>query len=305
MNCATTLTFLRALYRGQHEGYLTLTAIHPTRQPNTPSRHLPLTDRAGIHQALTDLAAANLKGWGAYFSVALRQQPMTRWQRGGQGDLHSLSALFADLDGDLALSFTRLHTACRSGLPAPSAMVGSGRGLHLYWLIQPTTDFATANHLLSGLAHVLGGDALTSANAMRLPGSFNTKPAVHRPCQLLWLAANRRYTLEDFTPYAVVPIPRETLRLPVRAPPTLNPALLEAVVTALYRDYGGFVQPNGWIGARCPGGHARDTPGQHFGFRPDKGVARCFGRHGQLLLKDLCRLLAIDPAAYGGLYRST
>lgn len=43
--------------------------------------------------------------------------------------------------------------------------------------------------------------------------------------------------------------------------------------------------------------------GQHFGFLPTRGVARCFGRHGQLLLHDLCTHMEIDPADYGGLYQ--
>lgn len=94
-----------------------------------------------------------------------------------------------------------------------------------------------------------------------------------------------------------------------RAPPNLsdelNPDLVEAVVHVLLRDYAGFVQHNGWIGALCPCGHSRDQPGRHFGFSPQHGVARCFGRHGQLLVKELCTLIGVDPASYGGLYRKT
>ncbi len=305
-----TLQLLRAIYRGQQTGYLTLTAIHPSKRLPTPSRHILITDKQAVHQALADLLAANDQGWGAYFSVALRQRPLERWKRGGQSDLLVLPALFADLDGDLSTSFERIQQAGLAGMPAPSAMVGSGRGLHLYWLITPTADFHTANLVLAGLAERLGGDVTTAANALRLPGSRNTKTEVNRPCQLLWLAEKRRYALADFEAFqaeAAPPRPMPELPMRWRAPPhlsdELNPDLVEAVVYVLLRDYAGFVQKNGWIGALCPCGHSRDQPGRHFGFSPQHGVARCFGRHGQLLLKELCTLIGVDPASYGGLYR--
>ena len=307
---ACLLRLLRAIYAGQTAGYLTLTAIHPDKQHPTPSRHIQITHKAAIHAALDDLRRANQQGWGAFFSPAVRAKPLDRWHRGGQGDLLTLPVLFADLDGDLPTSFDRLQ---RSGwreprLPPPSALLGSGRGLHLYWFIEPTTDFVLADQVLAGLAQQLGGDVLNTTYAMRLPGTHNTKPAVNRPCQLLWLTEQRRYTLTDFAAFQVEPAPAPSPEVTVRAPPDpahdpLNPALVQQVVTVLLAEQRGFVQKNGWIGSLCPGGHARDAPGKHFGFLPDKGVARCFGRHGRILLKDLCTLLEIDPAPYGGVYQ--
>ncbi len=306
----TTLHFLRTIYQGQPVGYLTLTAIHPSKRLPTPSRHIAITDKAAVHQALTDLMTANAQGWGAYFSIALRKYPLERWKRGGQSDLLVLPALFADLDGDLTTSFERIQIAGRAGMPAASAMVGSGRGLHLYWFITPTTDFHTAHRVLAGLAQQLGADVTSPTNALRLPGSHNTKPDVNRPCQLLWLAEHRRYTLADFHAFQIESPPRQQQAVsPIwwRAPPTLsdelNPDLVEAVVHILMRDYSGFVQKNGWIGSLCPCGHSRDQPGRHFGFSPLHGVGRCFGRHGQILLKELCTLIGVDPARYGGLYQ--
>ncbi|NJL94970.1 MAG: hypothetical protein HC915_15230 [Anaerolineae bacterium] len=90
-------------------------------------------------------------------------------------------------------------------MPPPSALVGSGRGLHVYWRITPTTDFATAGRALAGLVAHLGGDRTTVAQALRLPGSHNPKPSVDRPCRLLWLAEERRYTLDDFARWSVAP----------------------------------------------------------------------------------------------------
>ncbi|MDL1887999.1 hypothetical protein FBQ96_00185 [Nitrospirales bacterium NOB] len=127
----TTLHLLRTIYQGQPAGYLTLTAIHPSKRLPTPSRHIAITDKTAVHQALDELMIANAQGWGAYFSVALRKHPLERWKRGRQSDLLMLPALFADLDGDLTTSFERIQVAGRAGMPAASAMVGSGRGRHV------------------------------------------------------------------------------------------------------------------------------------------------------------------------------
>jgi len=308
MNPSDTQRFLTALYQTSSDGYLTLTAIHPTKQHATPSRHVSIRDPTAIHAALQDLWIANQQGWGAYFSVALRKAPLGRWKRGTQLDVLSLPAVYADLDGDLSQSFARIRQRGIEGLPPPSAMVGSGRGLHLYFLLQtPTQDVVTANQVLSGLAKNLGGDRLTVAQALRLPGSWNTKPSVNRPCRLLWLAEERRYTLADFTTYLNRPRSppvSATYRMPSSYHGSLNPRLIDAVVDRLFTDYEGNLQPNGWIGALCPCGHSIDRPGKHFGFLPQKAVSRCFGRHGQILLKDLCHILGVHPSDYGGLYIS-
>src|SRR5688572_19169579 len=112
-----TLRFLHALYGEQRTGYLTLTAIHPSKQQPTPSRHIPIQDAAAVQAALLDLQRANQLGWGAYFSVALRNSVLDRWHRGGQTDLLTLPVLFADLDGNLSSSLTTLQNAGIAGLP--------------------------------------------------------------------------------------------------------------------------------------------------------------------------------------------
>jgi hypothetical protein len=80
--------------------------------------------------------------------------------------------------------------------------------------------------------------------------------------------------------------------------------VITAVELALQRDYGGYWQRNGWLGACCPCGHEYDAPGRHFAFSPHKAVGVCLGKHGTLHLTDLCNRLQINPADYGGLYRT-
>ena len=48
--------------------------------------------------------------------------------------------------------------------------------------------------------------------------------------------------------------------------------------------------------------HERDAPGSHFFFNPSLGLGHCFGKHGRLLLTDLCAALSLNPNNYGGIY---
>jgi len=82
----------------------------------------------------------------------------------------------------------------------------------------------------------------------------------------------------------------------------LNSRLIAAVEGTLIRDYDGFRQRNGWTAALCPCGHDHDRSGMHFAFNPEKKIGMCLGRHGRLLLKDLCAVLGLDPVDYGGIY---
>ena len=169
---------------------LTLTAIHPEGKHSTPSRHIPLDDAAALQDALTRLDAANGLGWGAYFAVGLRRHGLTRWQRGGAADVVALPALFVDVDDPSPDALIRLQCAD----PRPSCITFSGGGYHAYWWLDtPTTDLHAARDLLRGLAAALGGDRLSVAQSLRVPGSRNTKPSRGNAlCKVLELH-ERRY----------------------------------------------------------------------------------------------------------------
>lgn len=302
---AETHAFLLALYR-RSSGYLTLSALPPDRDCPTPSRHLRLNHVVGLESGVRAVLRANRHGWGAVFSVATRLGNLGRWRRGGGNDLYQLPALFADLDRPPRKALPCLHD-CH---PPPSAIVLSGGGVHAYWwLTDPTTDWEWASTVLQSLAEQLGGDRTHPAGAMRLPGTVNTKPGRNNARCTLHTLNNYHYTKEDFP--IMLPNPIQTVA--VRDPPRrrersfastnrrLNPQLIRAVSARLLAD-GGHIQRNGWIAAYCPCGHRRDRPGAHFAFNPDIGVGVCHGRHGRLLLRDLCHHLKIDPIHYGGLY---
>ena len=302
-----TLAFLDVLFECCDRLYstsrLTLTAIHPSGQYPTPSRHIALDNRAALLDALQRLLDTNRIGWGAYFAVGLRKPGLSRWQRGGAAEVVTLPAVYTDIDDPTEAALLKLRGA---RLP-PSIIVWSGGGYHAYWLLDElTTDLNTARQVLRGLARAFGGDGLSPAQSLRLPGTINTKPERGGLCHLVEIASYR-YRLSDFQP--LVPKPRQPT--PRRTAPVsghtssrrLNTELIQVITAVLYRDFAAREQrQSAWIAALCPCGHAHDTPGAHFFWNPAIGCGRCHGRHGTLRLTDLCSVLGIDAAAYGGVY---
>jgi hypothetical protein len=290
---------------------VTLTAIHPNGSQPTPSRHIPLNQADDLHEALQRLQAANKLGWGAYFAVGLRRQGLGRWQRGGKNDILALPALFVDLDDHTPQALAKL----RAFILPPSCIADSGGGgFHAYWwLHEPTVELDRAKRMLQALTAYYSSDALSVAQSLRLPQTCNTKPYRGGLCYVIDFA-DHHYTLADFE--ALLPMRDWPLRKPkkpyitaqtvhtVRPVRPLNPALIEAVVDALCRNYGGCRKENGYIAALCPCGHAHDLPGKHFNFDPTHGIGICFGRHGRILLKKLSAILGVQPADYGGLFAS-
>lgn len=297
-----TLPFLHALY-ATVQGFVTLTAIRPDCKRLAPSHHIPVDNQAALENALERLQTANSRGWGAYMSIATRKSNLGRWRRGGRNDLLALPALFVDIDRDPELAIDRLYDFSL----LPSCIVRSGRGLHAYWfLAESTTEFDLANRILRGLAVRFEGDRTTVVHMLRLPGSINTKPArAGALCHVVDLCPDRRYRLADFA--IVSPMqrlkdrPKDFSQLMFNR--DLNPALVTGISDCLLSDYHGHVKANGYIAALCPCGHCRDYPGSHFNFDTQHAVGTCFGRHGRLLLKDLCDLMQLDPEVYGGFYR--
>ena len=305
-----TLAFLDVLFQRcvllRSSARLTFTMIHPTGQQPTPSRHLPLDNRVALLDTLQRLSNTNQMGWGAYFAVGLRKPGLSRWKRGGAAEVVALPAFYTDIDDPTEATLMKLRGA---RLP-PSMIVHSGGGYHAYWLLdEPTRDLHLARQVLQGLARTFGGDGLSPAQSLRLPGTVNHKPERSGAVCHLVESSDRHYHLLDFGPF-IPPAPRpltkqSTLRA---AHPTnnknLNGQLIHAITTVLYRDYAAREQRRSdWLASLCPCGHARDSPGAHFFFNPTIGCGRCHGRHGTLRLTDLCSVLGIDAAIYGGVYR--
>ncbi|NLF76239.1 MAG: hypothetical protein GX573_11115 [Chloroflexi bacterium] len=298
-----TLAFLEALFAPCEQGFLTLTAIHPDGQHPTPSRHIAVADLAGLTRTLERLIHANRQGWGAYVAVAPRKTNLGRWRRGGQDDLLALPALFVDVDDPSPGTLARLQTTN----PVPSCITSTGGGYHAYWWLQTSlTDFELARHLLRSLATNLGGDRLSPAQSLRLPGSHNTKSNRGNALCKIVVWRDVRYTLTDFD----LPVKHRTPPRPVSQTPSrcrrtnnhymLNPALIDAVTGTLLDQ--GYRRSGDWLSGPClfPANHRHGDRHTSFGFNFRTGYGNCF-RCGSMLLKDLCQTLAIRPSDYGGL----
>jgi hypothetical protein len=270
---------------------LTLTAIHPNGKHPTPSRHIRLDDAPALQDALERLDAANALGWGAYFAVGLRRPDLTRWKRGGAADVVALPALFVDVDDLSTEALLRLQCA----RPAPSCIVSSGGGYHAYWwLDEPTSDLTTARHLLRGLASALHGDSLSVAQSLRVPLSYNTKPARDNAlCRVLELH-ERRYPLHVFNVY----LPSD--RLPPRRSSASTPAARTPINADTIRRVADVLLASGckprgdWLNGACPfpTRHKHEDRHPSFGFNTKTGYGFCHVC-GTLLLKDLCPALGL------------
>ena len=104
--------------------------------------------------------------------------------------------------------------AIRSFPRAPSIIVESGRGAHLYWLLKQVyeiTDPERVEKVIEGISEHLRCDTDASLDTVfRLPQTVNTKVG-GKPvdCEVKFINPNFRYTLQDF----------ENLGQPVEIPP--------------------------------------------------------------------------------------
>lgn len=259
---------------------LTLTALHPDGQHPSPSRHVRVGDTATLSATLDRLDEANRQGWGAYLAVGLRRPGLSRWRRGGMADVVALPALFVDVDDPSADALDRL----RRFPIAPSCIVHSGGGHHVYWWLDvPTTDLDTARRLLHALASALGGDRLSVAQSLRWVGSINTKPARESVrCQIIDLT-DRNCRLTDFMP--LLPQPCLSSSRPIPKTDDLAAAFLLR----------GYRRSGDWLNGSCPYPHRHKHGDRRpsFGFNIRTGYGFCHVC-GSMLSKDLSAVLGVS-----------
>ncbi|AUB36492.1 Molybdopterin-guanine dinucleotide biosynthesis protein [Nostoc flagelliforme CCNUN1] len=134
------------------------------------------------------IGALNSKGAGVYYTVN---------QTDGKGrtaaNIVGINALIADYDNGEPLNLDQL--------PAPSAVVQSKKGKHLYWFLKAGQDiklYTTYQSMISGLT---GGDPVIKdlPRVLRLPGFYHMKnPESPFMVKLVELHTDRRYDLSDF-----------------------------------------------------------------------------------------------------------
>ncbi len=184
------LAFLTALHP---DGYRELRAIRPNGKVKERQSFCFAADN------VTDLVTFcddHVSEKNVYVGVAARS-------RFDSTNCKALHALFVDLDfKDSSDHEVRVRLAAFP-LP-PSAVVTSGNGLHVYWLLTAPIDLATfsdyAKSILKALAQSLGGDMVSAepARILRMPGTLNHKPVYPTPRPVVlthW--TGHRYALDD------------------------------------------------------------------------------------------------------------
>ena len=205
--------FVGALYAGQ-SGVLELRTFSPdegdAQQMATANRLRDFVelkdgqpDMSRVSRFLRECESEQL---GAYFGVATRTASSLKDRKGDAKHCQALPALFVDADFKYQDEPATRERLDELGLP-PSALIGSGGGLHPYWfmrdpiLLQVGTGMADAKHLLSGLASKVADVADESVSepvrVLRLPGVPNFKYEPPRLVTLEHCDPTLRYTVAE------------------------------------------------------------------------------------------------------------
>jgi len=174
-----------------------------------------------------------------YFGICPRER-----MKAEKEHIHYVVALWADLDigleghEDKKIYFEgpqQAAKAIRSFPRAPSIIVESGRGAHLYWLLKDVTEVTDQERLEKLLKNV--GQHLqcdTDPNldtVLRLPETVNTKiPGKPVNCDVKFINPNFRYSLQDFENLGqriVPPASKPAAGPPPRAVPPEAPTFTE------------------------------------------------------------------------------
>ncbi|MDO8587613.1 MAG: AAA family ATPase [Armatimonadota bacterium] len=147
----------------------------------------------GVYSAIRQ-AQRMRKRCDVYFGVA------TRDGKGGEeANLARIPCAWADLDAKPGLESPEARMK-RARLQ-PSAVVSSGKGLHLYWFLDtpvPASEMKRVEEINKAIARALDGDTAHDATrVLRVPGTYNHKYRRPLDVTLATLAPRRRYAVEE------------------------------------------------------------------------------------------------------------
>lgn len=197
----TRKDFLEAIfseYYKEHRGFILVKSFR-RGDPKISTRYFP---------NIEILAKENYgEERDVYFGICPRER-----MKPDKEHIHYMVALWADLDIGVEghegkkLFFEGPQQAAKAirGFPrAPSIIVESGRGAHLYWLlkqVEPVSDSEKMEKLLKEISDYLKCDTEVNLDTvLRLPETINTKiPGKPAGCEVKFINTNFRYTLSDF-----------------------------------------------------------------------------------------------------------
>ncbi|MFH1115789.1 MAG: hypothetical protein V1792_17915 [Pseudomonadota bacterium] len=215
--------FLDALfssYMKNCDGFIMVKSVGSNEQ-KTSTRYFPNIDTLAREQYPND--------YNVYFGTCPREK-----MKPGKEHIYYITAIWAGLDiGPDGYSGKDKHfTSEKQALLAlkdfplePSIQVRSGRGMHLYWLLEDVEAVADVEWLEVMLRRIsdyfqckseVGIDAV-----LRLPGTTNAKDPVNaKPCYVEYIDTNRRYNLDDFDELDLrIFIPSKRPPKPIPLPP--------------------------------------------------------------------------------------
>ncbi|MBI4962344.1 MAG: hypothetical protein HY913_03630 [Desulfomonile tiedjei] len=197
----TRKDFLEAIfaqYYKEHRGFILVKSVK-RGDPKMSTRYFPNIDILAKEHYGEDR--------DVYFGICPRER-----MKAEKEHVHYVVALWADLDigsegHDGKKTFfegpQQAARAIRSFPRAPSIIVESGRGAHLYWLLKEVTEVSDPERvekILQNIGTHLNCDTDVNLDtALRLPETVNTKIA-GKPvnCDVKFINPNFRYMLQDF-----------------------------------------------------------------------------------------------------------
>lgn len=135
--------------------------------------------------------------YSTFFGVCKREA-----QSGKKDAIKRIPALWADIDTVANGYAPEVAMKLVAQLPPtmlPSAVINSGGGLHLYWLLrEPLTSHKQAEDANVLIRDLVGGDNVQDVSrVMRLPETWNNKRKPARKCEVVYLQDHRRFDVDD------------------------------------------------------------------------------------------------------------
>ncbi|MDO4200321.1 MAG: DUF927 domain-containing protein [Clostridia bacterium] len=207
-----TEEFLSEIYKGCHDGFLTLTML--------PERKTLWFEVSEIEKASL-LAGKYGAKTNTFFGVGLRKKALKNGFRGSEKDILCVTTLYADID-------IKGNAHAQTSLPAnvdeardflhglkikPSIVVNSGNGIHGYWLldkpfiIETEEDRKHISSIFKGFGKYVNGEAKKHgwkidsvydlARILRVPGTINHKLGTGAKCEVIE-SHDEQHSISDF-----------------------------------------------------------------------------------------------------------
>lgn len=195
-----TEEFLSEIYKGCHDGFLTLTML--------PERKTLWFNVSEIEKAalLADKYGAKTN---TFFGVGLRKKALKNGFRGSENDILCVTTLYADIDikgnahaqTSLPPSVDEARDFLHGLKIKPSIVVNSGNGIHGYWLldnpfiIETEEDRKHISSIFKGFGRYVNSEAKKHgwkidsvydlARILRVPGTINHKLGTGAKCEVV------------------------------------------------------------------------------------------------------------------------